>query len=83
VNILNIDLEQINKKIYEYIGTNSEMPYIVCNDETEKIIIAKCYENRLIIRLDRYSKCRDTITQYYGCTILNDNSLKLGEIKIR
>lgn len=83
MNIIKIDLDQINKKIYEYIGVNSEMPYIVCNDETEKIIISECYENRLTIRLDRFSKYRNTITQYYGCTILNDNSLKLGEVKIK
>lgn len=83
MNILNVNIDKITEKIYEYTGTKGEMPYIICSDDTEKVIIAKCYENRLTVRVDRYLKGRDTITQYYGCTILNDNSLKLGEVKIR
>lgn len=83
MNIFKVDLDKINEKIYEYTGTNGEMPYIICSCDTEQIILAKCYEDRLTVRVDRYLKSRETITQYYGCTILNDNSLKLGEVKIR
>jgi len=83
VNILTVDIERINQKIYEYIAINNEMPYIICSDDTKGIIISKCYDERVGFRLDRRLDRKDILTQYYGCTILSDNSLRLGEVKIR
>lgn len=83
MNILTVDLEQINKGIYEYIAINSKLPYLICSDNTSSIILAKCYEDNKFYFLDKYILKKDIIKQYYGCTLLSNNSLRLGEIEIR
>lgn len=84
MNILNVDIKRINNGIDQYCAINSEnlMPYLICSEETEKLIISQCCVCGSKEGLERFNK-EPKISAYCGCKILNDNSLKLGEIEIR
>lgn len=80
MNVLTIDFDKINDEVFRY--NRNSMPYIICSEETGKLIVSKC---TIFASKEEIEEIKDKgmIAQFNGCKVLNDNSLKLGEVKIR
>jgi hypothetical protein len=83
MNILTIDTNRINEGIDRFYMINrGKTPYVICSEETVKLIISKCSIIGSKEGIENF-KNEGKIGAYCGCKILNDNSLKLGEVEIR
>ncbi len=85
INILSIDTTKIINEINRIKGslaTLNKMPYIICSEDTEKLIISECIIFDSPADINNF-KNKERISKFCGCKILIDNSLKLGEIDIR
>ena len=90
INILTIDIKKIDVGLGEYARVFNRTPYVICSDDTANLMIAQCSKNYDCyiytgneFKLIENKNVNGTLKQYKGCSILIDNSLKLGEVEIR
>lgn len=82
MNILTIDTNRINEGIDLFNANNrGKSPYVICSEETVKLIVSKCSILGSREGIEKF-KNNGMVGAYCGCKILNDNSLKLGEVEI-
>ena len=83
MNVLTVDTDRINEAIERYkLINNGVNPYIICSEETEKLIALQCRVFGTVDAIEKF-KSNPKISYYRGVKVLRDDNLGLGCVEIR
>jgi len=85
MNIIKVDTDKLFSGINEYQAKFNITPYIICNQSTIQLIASQFTVIGSKEDILKFKETEETgmIASYKGYKVLEDESLRLGEVEIR
>lgn len=87
MNAIKFDEDKAKRCINAYYDMHKEYPYLICNDETEKILPSIPSTGAITISTSTYvcgieNQSKPRTKRWNNAKVLIDNELKFGEVHI-